>query len=118
MLSGNETVIAEKKVADLTGAGEQVAVQQTLDAIKNGTVPVLTHNNGKRWAFPHQNRDGDLPGRRGSGGYLEYYVEKDPASATYHGNRRIVVHQATSRTYYTWTHYGESGSPAFVLITN
>ncbi|MBN9609602.1 MAG: hypothetical protein J0I11_09835 [Actinobacteria bacterium] len=117
LLAGNETVIAEKKVSELTGPGEKEGVQATLDAIKAGTVAVLTHNNGKRWAYPHNNRDGDLPGSRGSGGYLEYYVEKDPASTTYHGDRRIVVHQATGRKYYTWTHYGENGSPPFVLIT-
>ena len=117
LLAGNQTVIVEKKVTELTGTGEQAAVKQTLDAIDKGTVPVLTHNNGKRWAFPHQNRDGDLPGARGSGGYLEYYVEKDPASPTYHGSRRVVVHQTTKRRYYSWTHYGENGNPAFVLIS-
>ena len=57
------------------------------------------------------NKDGDLP----SGTYQEYYVEKDPASTTYHGDRRLVK-SSKGKVYYTWTHYGDNGKPAFVRI--
>ncbi|TAM92486.1 MAG: hypothetical protein EPN43_02385 [Jatrophihabitans sp.] len=79
-------------------------------------MPVLSHPNGMQWAALHKNRDGHLPGAADAGGYKEYYVEKKPGSATYHGNRRLVVHNKSKRVYYSWTHYGDNGSPAFVRI--
>lgn len=117
LLAGNGTVLAQKKPSELTGNGETAAVDAALKALKDGTPLALSHSGGARRNFPHDNRDGDLPGAKNSGGYLETYVEKDPDSLTYHGNRRLVVHTATKRIYYTWTHYGAHGNPAFVLLT-
>jgi hypothetical protein len=118
LLAGNGTVIAERKSTDLTGPGETAAVQAALQALKDGTAIALTHPNGALREADHLNRDADLPGAKRSGGYTETYVQKDPASPTYHGSRRLVVHTATGRTYYSWTHYGANGSPAFVKLTD
>jgi hypothetical protein len=32
------------------------------------------------------------------------------------GSLRLVVHKNTGAMYYTWTHYGDNGLPAFVQI--
>jgi guanyl-specific ribonuclease Sa len=32
------------------------------------------------------------------------------------GNLCVIVHNDTGATYYTWTHYGDHGSPSFVRI--
>ncbi len=112
LISEKGGVIGEKKVDDLsTTNGEKAAVQAALDGLDTNTAPALTHNNGKKWGASFGNKDGDLP----SGTYQEYYVEKDPASNTYHGNRRLVK-SSKGKVYYTWTHYGDNGKPAFVRI--
>jgi len=112
LISEKGAVIGEKKVDDLsTTNGEKVAVEAALDGLDTNTAPVLTHNNGKKWGASFGNKDGDLP----SGTYQEYYVEKDPASTTYHGDRRLVK-SSKGKVYYTWTHYGDNGKPAFVRI--
>jgi len=51
----------------------------------------------------------------GDSPYLEYRVSP-PEGTNGAGVRRIVVNQETVETYYTWTHYGQAGDPAFVQI--
>lgn len=116
IIAGNGKIIQEKNVTDLTGTGEQAAVTQALTCLDNGTVPALSHPNNMKWGAAFNNDDGDLPGVAGAGGYREYYVEKAPADATYHGSRRLVVKTSNKNVYYTWTHYGDNGKPAFVRI--
>ena len=116
LIAGNGKIIAEKPVTDLTGTGEQDAVNDALTCRDNGTVPALSHPNNMKWGAAFNNNDGDLPGAAGAGGYREYYVEKDPTDVTYHGSRRLVVKSSNNNVYYTWTHYGDNGKPAFVRI--
>jgi hypothetical protein len=75
-----------------------------------------TKHRGLVRGDPFRNRLGDLPGGRGaSSPYREYRVSPPPGTAG-PGVRRIVANPATGETYYTWTHYGDAGSPAFVRI--
>jgi hypothetical protein len=115
LIAGNGTEIERKEVDKFAGE-ERVAIDNAVTAYDAGTAPVLTHPNGMKWAEPYGNRDGSLPGAAGAGGYKEYYVEKKPGSTTYHGNRRLVVHNKKKWMYYTWTHYGDNGKPNFVRL--
>lgn len=95
-------------------AADRVAVLDTLRHIDNGTKP-----SGKlavKWSTPFENRDGDLPGERFSNSpYVEYRVA--PSTGTRGaGTNRIVRNTMTGEMYFTWTHYGDTGSPAFVQI--
>jgi hypothetical protein len=104
------TVLAKKKVSELTG-DEKTAVEDALSNYDASTVPTLSHPHGMKWGAAFANRDGDLPT---ASGYQEYYVEKATGDPTYHGGRRLVV--KGTRFYYTWTHYGDNGRPAFVFL--
>ena len=94
-------------------AEEEAALLATLRHIDAGTVP--TGKTKKKWGTTFHNKGGDLPGTAGSGGYKEYRVSPAPGEAGA-GARRIVVDDADGSAYYTWTHYSDSGSPAFVQI--
>ena len=91
--------------SSLAGTGEKTAVEEALAAIDGGVPQALTHSNGAKFGDAFGNDQGRLPGPQGGGGYKEYYVEKDPASGTYHGDRRIVVSNTTGYAYYTDDHY-------------
>ena len=106
-------MIGEKKVEDLSSTnGEKDGVQAALDGLDTNTAPTLTHPNGAKWGASFGNKDGDLP----SGTYKEYYVERAPGAAGgYHGSRRLVK-SSKGNVYFTWTHYGDNGKPAFVRI--
>ncbi len=110
-IAGNGTVIPTKTLAEL-GVEERAAVEGSLTPLRSGgPIPALSHPNGAKWGAAFGNRDSDLPlGRT----YQEYYVERDPASTSYHGERRLV--RSGDRIYYTSTHYGQNGVPAFVLL--
>jgi hypothetical protein len=92
---------------------EERAVLQTLQHIDTGMTP--TGPLAKKWGTPFKNNAGDLPGTPGAGGYLEYRVAP-PAGTSSAGVRRIVKDVSTGRLYYTWTHYGDTGHPAFVRL--
>jgi guanyl-specific ribonuclease Sa len=88
---------------------EEEAVLKTLKYIDSGTIP-----NGKlrkKWGSRFRNNEKYLP----EGEYKEYRVEPPPGSKK-PGPRRIVVNVNTGEVYYTWTHYGDSGKPAFVRV--
>lgn len=66
----------------------------------------------RKWGVPHANREGRLPGKKGAGGYDEYYLPKyistnspeaDLARLVVGGGR--VFH--TADHYRTFTHYGQ-----------
>ncbi|MCT4632347.1 MAG: hypothetical protein N4A76_06380 [Firmicutes bacterium] len=77
--------------------------------MENGTVP--SAKLSKKWGTPFGNREGYLP----DGNYLEYRVAS-PAGTKGAGSRRIFENVDTGDLLYTWTHYGDSGDPAFLRI--
>jgi len=96
-----------------TPGAEHDAVIEALDALKNPTKP---HLFARKWGEYHGNGEGNLPGRRGLGGYKEYYVR--PESPT-KNIRRLVVADATGFVYYSPNHYGSVGDgDPFVKVTN
>jgi hypothetical protein len=111
-LASNKTEIAAQPLAGLAGE-EKTAVDEILDAFNDGDA---ASPFGGKWNEYHGNNAGDLPGVRGGGGYAEYYVKAALGQAGW-GLRRLVRHPATSRWYYSRTHYGLTGAPAFVLLT-
>lgn len=93
---------------------EETAVQDTMKHIDAGTTP--TGALATKWGTIFKNWAGDLPGASGpTSPYREYRVAP-PAGTTGAGPNRIVVNCQTGEVYYTWTHYGDSGLPAFVRI--
>ena len=47
-------------------------------------------------------------------GYKEYYVRKgDGTTSGEHASRRIAMSNSDSKKFYTNTHYGRDGAPAF-----
>ncbi len=94
-------------------AAEESALRDTLAHIDAGTVP--TGPTATKWGMKFKNWAGDLPGASGpSSPYREYRVA--PPSGSGAGPLRVVRNSQTGETYYTWTHYGDSGDPAFVRI--
>ena len=82
--------------------------------IDAGTVP--TGLLAKKWGLPFKNWAGDLPGGQGAASpYSEYRVRPAPGVGGA-GVRRVVRDRKTGRMYYTWTHYGDTGNPAFVQV--
>ena len=99
---------------DSLPAAENAALDDTLAHIDAGNVP--TGATARRWGIPFRNRGGDLPGGQGDlSPYREYRVAPPPG-VNGAGPLRVVRNEDTGETYYTWTHYGDSGDPAFVRI--
>ncbi len=99
---------------DSLPAADQASVRATLQHIDNGTKP--SGPLAKKWGTQFKNRGGDLPGPSGAASpYREYRVAPSPGVSGA-GVNRIVVDQQSGAVYYTWTHYGDTGSPAFVQI--
>ena len=94
---------------------EEAAINATLGHIDANTVPAGP--TATRWGIPFQNREGNLPGQPGAlpTPYTEYRVAPAPGTPGA-GPRRVVVNNSNGATYYTWTHYGDAGPPAFVRI--
>jgi guanyl-specific ribonuclease Sa len=93
---------------------EEKSVLATLSHIDAGTQP--TGAVSKKWGTQFKNYDGDLPGPSGAGSpYLEYRVAP-PVGTAGAGTQRIIQNPGTGEMYYTWTHYGDTGIPAFVQI--
>ncbi|QEU82598.1 hypothetical protein CP968_00135 [Streptomyces subrutilus] len=96
-------------------AAEESALNATLSHIDAGTVP--TGPTATKWATKFKNRDVDLPGGVGQHSpYLEYRVAPPAGTVPAAGPLRVVRNTITGETYYTWTHYGDAGKPAFVRI--
>lgn len=93
---------------------EESAVVSTLQHIDAGTTPA--GSLAKKWGTQFKNWAGDLPGNQGpTSPYLEYRVAPSPGTSGA-GTNRVVVNSQTGETYYTWTHYGDTGNPPFVQI--
>jgi RHS repeat-associated protein len=93
---------------------EEARLMATLQHIDAGTTPAAPL--GQRWGIPFQNREGKLPGPSGQASpYVEYRVTPPPGTSG-PGATRVVVNSQTGATYYTWTHYGQSGDPAFMQV--
>jgi hypothetical protein len=108
--AANGKILQEMTTANFSGE-HQTAVKDALDAL-DGT---KARDWGGTWGEEHLNNEGNLPGIAGAGGYKEYYVRKGPKDSGW-GGRRLVVCDVSARVYYTWTHYGDNGDPAFVRI--
>jgi guanyl-specific ribonuclease Sa len=96
--------------ADDLPAVERAALDDTVRNIDAGTVPTGPTSN--RWGTTFHNREGHLPA---GGSYREFRVAPSPGTSGA-GPLRVVVDDNTGSMYYTWTHYGDAGSPAFVQI--
>jgi hypothetical protein len=95
-------------------ASEEASLLQTVGHIDAGTTP--TGSIGTKWGTPFKNWAGDLPGPSGvASPYLEYRVAPPPGTSGA-GPLRVVANQQSGVMYYTWTHYGDAGPPAFVQI--
>ena len=93
---------------------EEAAVLDTIRSIESGTKP--SGGLGKKWGTKFKNYNGDLPGKQGvESPYKEYRVAPQPGQAA-PGPNRVVVNTETGEMYYSWTHYGDTGHPAFVKI--
>jgi guanyl-specific ribonuclease Sa len=119
LLSGpGPSVSGGAQVARITAgtlpAAEEASVLRSLAHIDAGTTP--SGPLAIKWGAPFKNWSGDLPGPQGPASpYREYRVAPTTGSSSA-GTQRIVVNSQTGEVYYTWTHYGDSGSPAFVRI--
>lgn len=95
-------------------ATEEASLSQTIKHIDAGTKP--TGSLAKKWGTKFKNWNGDLPGAKGEASpYVEYRVAPTTGNSGA-GPLRVVVNQETGAMYYTWTHYGDMGMPAFVRI--
>lgn len=115
VLVHNQTTcgIARITPGSLPAEEEAAAVMNTLGHIDAGTQP--TGALSRRWGSTFWNNGGDLPGVAGQGGYSEFRVAPAP-STTGAGVRRIVQSTNDGSLFYTWTHYGDAGAPAFTRI--
>lgn len=108
-IAANGTIIDKRTVGSFS-TEEEAALQIALDAIGNGDL----HTWGGKWAEAHGNYQGRLPGVPGAGTYREYYVRPAPGHGR-PGPRRLVRNRS-GRCFYSWTHYGDSGNPAYVVL--
>jgi len=95
-------------------AAEEASLLRTVSQIDAGTKPGGSLSN--KWGTKFKNWDGDLPGARGDASPYREYRVAPPAGTSSAGPLRVVVNHVTGEMYYTWTHYGDSGAPAFVKI--
>ena len=103
-----------KYVQGTLPSADEAAFAKTLSYIDSGTIP--SGNLARKWGTTFKNLEGELPGAQGSTSpYLEYRVAPSAGQAGA-GTNRIVVNSQTGEVYYTWTHYGDSGTPAFVKV--
>ena len=95
-------------------AAKESALDKTIGYIDSGTTP--SGALAKNWGTSFKNWGGDLPGGVGDQSpYQEYRVASPPGTAGV-GPLRVVYDPDSGATYYTWTHYGDAGEPAFVRI--
>jgi guanyl-specific ribonuclease Sa len=93
---------------------EFAEVQSVVAAIESGQQP--SGDKGKKWGTTYWNRDGSLPEKLDANGNpIAYYKEYRVLVTGSQNVLRIVTGQQ-GEMYYTWTHYGDIGDPAFVRI--
>jgi hypothetical protein len=91
---------------------EKRAVGQAIRRITGREAPP-TGRLGRNWGAIFRNLAGDLP--QAAAGYYHEYTVLLPES-TQRGVLRIVT-GARGEVYYSWTHYGDAGLPAFVRLS-
>ncbi len=91
-------------------APDQQAVSDVMNQIANNTRP--PGKLGDNWGAAFKNLGGDLP-TEPLGYYHEYTAL--PPGATQRGLLRVVT-GGQGEVYFTWTHYGKTGAPAFVQV--
>jgi guanyl-specific ribonuclease Sa len=95
-------------------AAEEAALNRTIGLVERGQVPT-DPVMAKRWGATYENRNNELPGGQYQNSpFQEYRVMV--AGANKAGPLRLVINNDTGAMYYTWTHYGDAGAPAFVQI--
>lgn len=112
-LGQNDTVIGTMSKTAIAGDGlahEQDAVTDALAVIGTHTGNVCENRGG------HDNDAGHLPYDVRVGDYVEWGIR--PPTNHWPGGRRLVQDTTYGHIYYTWTHYGQNGAPAFVLLTD
>ncbi|GAA1228206.1 hypothetical protein GCM10009676_08150 [Prauserella halophila] len=107
----------DKQIPWITGklpAPEEDALADILAHIDVGTKS--SGSTAKKWGANFKNRSGYLPEAKGEHSpYHEYGVAPPPGTAG-PGPLRVVRNSQSREVYYTWTHYGDSGSPSFVRV--
>ena len=100
--------------ADSLPAAERSALDKTVQHIDSGTVP--TDATAKNWGIKFQNKEGNLPGDSYANSPYREYRAAPPPGTKGAGTLRVVTNSQTGEMYYTWSHYGQVGPPAFVRI--
>lgn len=93
---------------------EEAALLRTLEHIDAGTTPIGAL--AKKWGTRFKNWAGDLPGPSGPDSPYREFRVAPPEGTNGAGARRVVLNSESGEIYYTWTHYGDAASPAFVQI--
>ncbi|WP_394839142.1 Hint domain-containing protein [Pendulispora rubella] len=117
---------AKTHAESLAPAAENQHIHDTLDKIpgKGSTdwgANAPPGKMGDNWGVEYGNNGGDLPApaKASPSPYREYRVDPGgTATDGKAGSRRIVIDTRNGDAYYTWTHYGSHGDPAFVKIRN
>ena len=113
-VAADGTIIARKDPADFP-AEERAKIGRALRRHDGTPNPGENLWWSGAWGESHGNYQGRLPGIRGGGGYKEYYVEPGPGQ-TPPGPRRLVKKESSGRLFYSNTHYGDSGNPAYYAL--
>ena len=108
-IAADGTIIDRKEIATFATQEERQAITDALGALAGGQ-----RDWPGKWGEDHGNHEGRLPGIPGAGNYREYYVRKGPQHAA-PGPRRFCVNRS-GKVFYSNTHYGTSGRPAFWAI--
>ena len=112
LLGHKGTAIATMSKTAIAGdndPNEQAAVTAALAVIGTNTYRVCVNRGG------HRNDSGHLPGAPSAINYTEWGI-KPPTGIDWPGGRRLVQDTDSGHIYYTWTHYGDHGAPAFVVL--
>ncbi|WP_245749905.1 RHS repeat-associated core domain-containing protein [Marinobacter zhejiangensis] len=93
---------------------EERSLLSTLSHIDAGTKP--SGKLARKWGVTFKNWEGNLPGAKGNDSPYQEFRVQPAVGEKGAGTRRIVRNRISGETYYTWTHYGDTGNPAFVRI--
>jgi guanyl-specific ribonuclease Sa len=117
-LSAGMKATADEALANVTAGTAKEAQPWAAERTKNngGKVPGSVKNF--KWGVTHHNRDGHLPGKKGAGGYKEYYIRSSTdLAAGASENERLCISDSTGDVFHTATHYGDKPGAAFTHFT-
>jgi hypothetical protein len=125
LVGNNDVRINWQDPAAISGdadTNEQASLTSGLTALLAGSDNANDKDGNKilERRIAHDNRSGHLPGARGVIAYMEYGITP-PTGVGWPAKRRLVADttkpdRSDWPIYYTWTHYGDDGTPAFVRI--